>query len=158
MLSEDLRKVYTYNAETGAILRKVRTGNHAAGTECISKCTNGYLKVTYKGTQILQHRLAWFLYYNEQPPACIDHINRNKTDNAIRNLRPATTSQNQMNIGVHTRSQTGVKGIMPIRNGALYRAEVCVAGVRHQKHSKSITKLQTWLESKRNLLHAEYAN
>lgn len=132
-------------------------GNYQAGTVCESPATNGYLKCTYKGVQYLQHRLAWFLHYKEQPPKQIDHINLDKSDNRIINLRATDVSKNQMNIKVHERSKTGIKGIMPVRGGALFRAEVCVDGKRIQKHSKSITVFKAWLKEMRPKLHGEFA-
>jgi len=158
MFDDSWLEAFSYNPITGEILRKVKTGNYPAGSKCTGKFLNGYLKVTYKGKQRLQHRLAWFLYYKEQPPEQIDHINQDKTDNRIENLRTVTTSQNQMNIGVHERSQTGIKGIMPVRGGALYRAEVCVDGRRYQKHSKDIELLKSWVHQKRVELHKEHTH
>ena len=158
MFTDDLRNVFKYDASTGVITRLVRTGNYQPNTVCNSLTTGGYIKVTYKGRQFLGHRLAWFLYYDEQPPEFIDHNDLDKTNNRITNLRAATNSQNQMNIKVHERSKTGIKGIMPIRGGTLYRAEVCVDGVRHQKHSKDMAVLVEWLAGKRPVLHGEFSN
>ncbi|WKV23635.1 HNH endonuclease [Acinetobacter phage vB_Ab-P-7] len=158
MFSEELREVFKYDALTGQITRKVRAGNYAANTVCNSLSNQGYIKVTYKGKQMLAHRLAWFLHYNEQPPQQIDHINLDKTDNRLSNLRATTTSQNQMNIKVHERSTTGIKGIMPVRGGKLFRAEVCLNGKRYQKHSKDIEVLKRWVVTKREELHKEFAS
>ena len=157
MFTDDLRNVFKYDASTGVITRLVRTGNYQPNTVCNSLTTGGYIKVTYKGRQFLGHRLAWFLYYMEQPPEFIDHIDLDKTNNIITNLRAATTSQNQMNIKVHKRSKTGIKGIMPIRGGTMYRAEVCINGRRVQKHSKDIAVLAAWLKQVRPELHGEFS-
>ena len=146
VFGDDLRERYTYCPDTGAI--------HRAGKLCVSRTYGGkYLKAG----AMLQHRLAWFLYTGQQPPAQIDHINLNGHDNRWENLREADTSENQCNIEVHTRSLTGIKGIMPVRGGKLFRAEVCHNGVRHQKHSKNIETLQQWVIDKRNELHQSYA-
>jgi hypothetical protein len=107
---------------------------------------------------MLAHRLAWYLHTGEQPPEVIDHINGNGFDNRWCNLRAATTSTNQMNISVTSKSQTGVKGVFPIRGGKLYRAEVCINGVRHQKHSKDPAKLEAWVSETRNNLHETFAH
>lgn len=157
MFTDDLINVFKYDAITGVITRLVRTGNYQPNTECNSLATTGYIKVTYKGQQFLGHRLAWFLYYKEQPPEFIDHIDLDKTNNRITNLRAATNSQNQMNIKVHKRSKTGIKGIMPVRGGKSYRAEVCVDGVRYQKQSKNIAELETWLLNIKPKLHGTFA-
>lgn len=154
-----LRDQFSYNKDTGVITRLARQGNYQAHTHCTSVCTTGnYLKVTYRGTQYLQHRVAWFLHYGTQPPDVIDHANGNGLDNRIVNLREATTSTNQMNIKATSKSTTGVKGIFPVRGGKLYRAEVCIDGKRYQKHAADPKKLEAWVVSKRNELHGTYAN
>lgn len=148
---------FKYDPITGVIIRLNRQGNYQAGTVCDSKLGK-YLKVTLDGVAYLQHRVAWYLHNNEQPPQVIDHIDKDGTNNCIANLRAATTSTNQMNIDVHTRSKTGIKGIMPIRNGTLFRAEVCVDGKRYQKHSKDIEVLTKWLEVTRSKHHGEFTS
>ncbi|AZF94070.1 HNH homing endonuclease [Pectobacterium phage Clickz] len=154
-----LRDQFSYNKETGVITRLARQGNYQAHTHCTSVCTTGnYLKVTYRGTQYLQHRVAWFLHYGTQPPDVIDHVNGSGLDNRIVNLREATTSTNQMNIKATSKSTTGVKGIFPVRGGKLYRAEVCIDGKRYQKHAADPKKLEAWVVNKRNELHGTYAN
>lgn len=152
---EDLRELFSYDPNSGVITRKVQQGNYPAGSICKAKLGD-YLKVKVYGKDVLQHRLAWYLHYGTQPPAQLDHRDLDKQNNRISNLRASDASTNQMNIAVHKRSQTGIKGIMPVRGGTMYRAEVCVEGKRYQKHSKSIAVLQLWLESKRVELHNEF--
>jgi hypothetical protein len=157
-LDPQLLKLYKYDPDTGVIFRTTQMGNYPSGSACNAVTTNGkYYKTTYKGTQILLHRLAWYLYYGYQPPDVIDHKDGNGLNNRIDNLREATTSTNQMNISTTVKSTTGIKGIMPVRGGTLFRAEVCVGGKRYQKHSKSIEKLKGWVTMKRQELHGEYA-
>ena len=58
---------------------------------------DGYLIIKIKGKQYKSHRLV-FLYFNRRfPSGEIDHLNRNKTDNRIENLREATRLQNVHN-------------------------------------------------------------
>ena len=157
-LDPKLLELYKYDPNTGVVFRTTRMGNYPAGSACNATTTNGkYYKTAYKGNQVLLHRLAWFLYHKTQPPEVIDHKDGNGLNNRIDNLREATTSTNQMNIDVTSKSTTGIKGIMPVRGGKLYRAEVCVDGKRYQKHSKDINKLVQWVEAKRLELHGQYA-
>ncbi|QHJ81729.1 MAG: hypothetical protein [Caudoviricetes sp.] len=154
-----LRDLYSYNPDTGVLLRLQRCGNYPAGSPALSKTTGGrYLKIGHAGKEYLQHRVAWFLHYNEQPPEVLDHINGDPFDNRIMNLRGATTSTNQMNIKATNKSTTGIKGIFPVRGGSLYRAEVCVDGRRYQKHAADPAQLEAWVIQKRNELHGTYAN
>lgn len=146
VFADSLKERYTYCPETGAI--------HLRGRLCTSRMSGGkYLKA---GTMI-QHRLAWFLHTGEQPPASIDHINLDGHDNRWCNLRAADRSENQRNIEVHKRNSTGIKGIMYLSKRGLYKAEVCLHGVRHQKTSKNIEPLQQWVIDKRNELHQSFA-
>ena len=79
---------------------KVNTGykikvDQLAGSICRKK----YRKVAYNGHVYMVHRLLYILYNNtEIPPGVqIDHIDRNKLNNAKENLRLSTHTQNQWN-------------------------------------------------------------
>lgn len=71
---------------------------------------------------VFVHRLVWALYYNEQPPEIIDHINRDKTDNRIENLRACTNLEN-------TQNWKGRGYCLDKRSGK-YQAEIKVDGIR----------------------------
>lgn len=62
---------------------------------------DGYWKITVQGKHYLAHRLAWYFMYGCWPTDLIDHIDCNKSNNAIANLREANkvlNSQNRKNI------------------------------------------------------------
>jgi hypothetical protein len=63
--------------------------------------SRGYVKLKIGQEQIAAHRLAWEWFHNEEPPAEIDHIDGNKQNNAIWNLRDGTKGVNTMNRGMH---------------------------------------------------------
>jgi len=58
----------------------------------------GYVRVFFRinnhNEKILAHRLAWYLYYGEVPTNLIDHIDQNKSNNKIDNLRESNNSKN----------------------------------------------------------------
>lgn len=85
---------YAYNPNTGEL-------KGIYGKLIKSKNTKGYIfcKVFQqkKPYSILAHRLAWYLYYGKLPDNCIDHIDGDKTNNKIENLRDITNQQNQWN-------------------------------------------------------------
>ena len=95
-LQEFILQNYTYEPITGIITRKGET--IALGG---SYRSNGYRDIGFffngKGTSQLFHRAAWLLHYGEFPECGIDHIDGNKSNNKIYNLRLCTSSQNSAN-------------------------------------------------------------
>ena len=72
-----------------------RTG-HRAGLEA-GTAKSGYIRINFKGNIVCAHRLAWVLHYGAWPVGVIDHINRDRADNRIVNLRDVTPTENARN-------------------------------------------------------------
>lgn len=93
-------KGYTYNPITGEL-----KGVHGKVIKTTSQ--NGYIRFKMMFNKraycIRAHRLAWYLCYGELPKNQIDHIDGDRTNNKIANLRNVTHQQNQWN-------QTKAKG------------------------------------------------
>ena len=90
---EELNAKYRYDSETGILYFKHHRerryiGRPVGGLDCY-----GYLVTSSNGKHVKVHRIIWKLVYNETPDT-IDHINGNKTDNRILNLRSVTSSEN----------------------------------------------------------------
>ncbi len=70
----------------------------------------GYLCVTIDSIRYLAHRVIWFMHHGTEP-RFIDHINRNKKDNRIANLRESTAVGNRSNTDVISSNTTGLIGV-----------------------------------------------
>lgn len=128
-LSAELKRIYSYNPETGVFIRKVQTNNRLAGTEAGTQRPDGYIGITIGRERILAHRLAWFFVYGEWPRQHIDHINGRRNDNRIVNLRLATHSQNNCNREPQINNVLGVKGVKRHRNK--FVARITANGITH---------------------------
>ena len=71
---------------------------------------NGYFVANIGNKIYLYHRLI-FLFHYQLLPKMVDHINHNKTDNRIENLRAATNTQNQQNSRLRKDNASGVKNV-----------------------------------------------
>ena len=100
--SDDIRDHLRYEPDTGKFLWKDEAG-------CIA--ANGYRYIKVRQKLRLAHRMAWAFYYGEEPDGLVDHINGDRLDNRIENLRLATHSQNGANAKRHSRNTSGYKGV-----------------------------------------------
>ena len=87
---------FIYCPDTGLVTRRKKSGKIPAGTVVGSESKHGYLQVQIKYVSYRLHRVIWCMVYGEWPgkDELIDHINGNKLDNRISNLRKATHSEN----------------------------------------------------------------
>ena len=112
------------NANTGKVLRGI---SH----------TEGYLHVKLTGTQGRRnefiHRLvAREFIDNPDNKRCVDHINYDKTDNAVNNLRWATHSENSRNMSKRNHASSKYLGVCWEPRRQTWRASITTNG--HARH------------------------
>jgi len=111
---ELLVKILDYNKDTGDFIWKIdRTGGTKAGDVAgFYRKADGYHQIKFDGTSYLSHRLAWLYVYGSWPKEYLDHINQNKRDNRIVNLREATSVENHRNVPMQKNNKSGVVGFI----------------------------------------------
>jgi hypothetical protein len=126
LTQERVKQLFTYDRATGNLYWKPRRGV-AAGREagCVSM-RDGYRRVGIDFTDHLVHRIVWLCETGEFPPEVLDHINMDKLDNRIENLRLATKSQNGFNRLRSKRNNSGYKGVCYDKSRGDYLAKICV--------------------------------
>ena len=126
-LHDSITSLLNYDKDTGIFTWLKTTSRLAmAGSVAGSLDRNGYLIIKVNGKKYKSHRLAWFYIYKCFPSLSIDHINNNKLDNRIANLREATQSQQSHNRPALKRNVLGVKGVR--KHGNKYHALICKDG------------------------------
>ena len=113
----------------GSLYWRTPLGRATAVDKIGSKTRNGYLIVNWPMPEgrrkLLVHRLIW-LMFNDTLPPLIDHINRNKEDNRIENLRPLSYSENARNCGNKHRKYDLPRGVT-LQRGK-YKAQIRLNG------------------------------
>lgn len=114
MITEDhyknAKEALVYDSGTGVFRWRKRKGQMKAGT--IAGSLNlGYRQIKVSNKLMRAHRIAWYIIYSEMPPKYIDHINRQRDDNKIINLRAVTFSQNQINSNLRKDNKCGLIGL-----------------------------------------------
>ncbi len=120
----DSAALFAYDPDTGQITR------NGAHTGTINN--QGYLRIHIEGIHVQGHRLAWFLHYGKAPEGQIDHVNGNRADNRICNLRDVTASLNRMNQRLRSDNTSGRTGVIYHSTQKRWIAQICVLGKRKQ--------------------------
>ena len=111
MINQDkLHQMFTYHDSGILIHRYTVKGGKQAGSTAGSPHNAGYRQITIDRKKYLIHRLVWLYHYGEMPTQ-IDHINGNRSDNRIENLRECSYSQNHGNKRMNRNNTSGYKGV-----------------------------------------------
>lgn len=90
--------------------KEKKTGGVYAGDVAGCLTNKGYMWIRYKGGRYQYHRIMFFMHHGYIPER-IDHIDGNKLNNDINNLRPATKAQNGWNSKVFKTNKSGSKNV-----------------------------------------------
>ncbi len=148
-----LRENFKYHRD-GYLIRKTRPSNNTFVGQVVRGTLHHtgyrYLRIN-GGSSIAIHRII-FKLKKGFAPIIIDHKDRNKLNNRIGNLRPATQSVNLLNQKIARNNTSGMRGLSFDKTRGYWRGEVTVNGRRHKVgFSPDKQKVENLLKA----LHAE---
>ena len=124
---ERLREMLDYDPESGVFVWKVSTSNRApVGSSAGTDHGNGYRVIAIDHCTHYAHHLAWLFIYGEYPNQEMDHIDGNRSNNKISNLRHGTHAQNMQNLSLRATNKSGMTGVSWLKNYGKWEAYITV--------------------------------
>ena len=114
LTQERLKELFIYDKLTGLFTRAIdKHYNAKKGDVCNCTHKDGRILINVDGKLYQAHRLIWLYVYGYLPEdgLDIDHINRNRSDNRLKNLRCISHQCNVRNRGIQCNNTTGVTGV-----------------------------------------------
>ena len=140
-----LRESLRYDRATGELFWLVRPLSHFkserdaarwnsrhAGKPAFVTVVRGYASGDFFGKTHRAHRVAWALSHGEWPIGQIDHIDGNRANNALENLRVVSCAENNRNRKRPNNNTSGSVGVTWNARDKRWRAQICVNGSSRQ--------------------------
>jgi len=134
LTADRARTVLRYEAETGRVFWcQSLSKRAAAGREAGTINGDGRRQVSIDGRRYLTHRIVWLIVHGAWPAHEIDHIDGDKLNNRVENLRDATRTINAQNTR-HARrhSRSGLLGAFWFKRDATWVSKIRIGG--HMTH------------------------
>lgn len=138
LTAERVRALLCYDPATGHFTRRVRTAQrHQVGDradfQILGGNAKGYYRVAIDSKRYLAHRVAWLYVHGAWPDQFIDHLNGDRADNRLENLRQADAKLNQENLRKPRRKSTasGLLGAHWDEQVGKFKASIVVDRKKH---------------------------
>jgi hypothetical protein len=130
LTQERLKELLHYDPETGVFTRLVSVGRRVKVGDVTAKTLNskGYRRIGIEGTLYQAHRLVWLYTHGCFPPEQMDHINHDRADNRLVNLRCVSNAENRRNAALKRGNTSGFTGVCWQKKRGKWEARVGVMG------------------------------
>ena len=156
MNAYELRKYFNY--KDGELYWKVKKHKSNIGDKVGWMTGCGYKQAILDGKRYHLHRIIYGLH-NEYMPEQVDHINGNRADNRIENLRPATREENCRNAKLRIDNKSGIKGVSWHKATNKWIVNIRVNGIlKHFGTYFDIDYAKFVADAMRHKYHKEFAN
>lgn len=151
------RALEVFEYREGMLFWKKRNSNRVVvGKPAISIGRCGYKRVGVDGFRYLVHQVIFLMHYGYIPDI-IDHIDRDINNNKINNLRPATTTQNNIN-AIKPNKSSGCRGVSWSKQKSKWR--VTIRHLGKQVHIGFFSNIETAVLAYNNVVkkyHGDFA-
>lgn len=125
LTKEYLNQIFEYR--DGNLYWNINHKNAKKGSEAKAKTSHGYKVVVINGKQHKVHRIIWAMNYDNLPKF-LDHIDGNKENNTLSNLRPASIHQNQCNRKRPLSNTSGSKNVVYDKSRNKWKVQIQLNG------------------------------
>lgn len=160
MTTIDLNEILAYDPATGIFTWRINSTRVKAGDKAGTVDRRGYVRIRIGDRKYAAHRLAWLLATGESPgEMTIDHINGNKSDNRIANLRLATNAENQRNKGGHRTKADLPKGVFWNKGKGRFHASIRLdTKLKHLGYFDTAEEAEAAYAKAAKEMHGEFMN
>jgi hypothetical protein len=129
MVTQDrLKELLEYDCGSGNLFWRESRKRIVAGAVAGAVLKDGYVCIRLDGVRYIAQKLIWLYTTGAFPTKEIDHINRDRADNRLVNLREVTHAENMQNRSYTCRSISKMKGVTLYARTGKWRAQICVNG------------------------------
>lgn len=125
LTQKQLKKLLRYNPLTGLFTNRITRNSRAIKGSVAGYTTRkGYVVIGIEGLSFMAHILAWLYMTGVWPKEEVDHKDRDSVNNAWKNLREATPSQNNSNRNTPSNNTSGYAGVCWCSSNGKWRSEI----------------------------------
>lgn len=122
---EELEILFSYDKESGNLVRKIPVSPNTKRGDVVGNERSGYLQVKINSVSYTVHRLIYKLVYGDfDESKLVDHIDRNRKNNTIENLRLVDNQTNCRNQGKRLNNTSGKQGVYWFNRQNNWRASI----------------------------------
>jgi hypothetical protein len=157
LTAERVRELFHYEPETGMLTWLVKPAHRVKVGDQDGWNDHGYRRVHVDGRKLYVHDLAWLWMTGEWPKHQLDHIDLNRANNRLSNLRQATMEQNRQNHGRGPKNTSGFKWVCWDKKHRCWLWQIRGNGKRMSGHEASPENAYRQAVAASVKLHGEFA-